>query len=87
MSSDKSKSFENLCFSENFLISHLNHLKGKGTLFEKPHFPLSHGQIRAHPKGKKIGANQKNSNLGSEGSKKCQNKDQMSEFFWDNGLI
>ena len=29
----------------------------------------------------------KNSNFGSEGSKKCKNKDQMSEFFWDNGLI
>ena len=72
-------------------------LKGKSTLFEKTHFPLSHGQIRANPKGKNQSKSKKIYSVqkalkSAQVRTKWQTKiGTMKLFrtkcFWDNGFI
>ena len=56
-------------------------LKGKGTLFEKPHFSLSHGQIRANPKGKKSGQIKKIQIWGQKALKSAKIRTKCQNFF------
>ena len=71
-----------MCFDSYVrIVFYPSKLKGKGTLFEKPHFPLSHGQIRANPKGKKSEQIKKNQIWGQKALKSAKIRTKCQNFF------